>query len=214
MASPAERAYALLTSWGLPAGAATGVVGNLVAESGLRTDAVGDGGLARGIAQWHPSRWLAMRRWAKSRNLDPGTLEAQLGYVAVEAQTATGGNVWGQLKGTNDPLAAAALFMRKFERPADQSQAAAQRRLDAGVKALGGAGQAAPSSGGTAPSPDPTGGGGMAQTVGIVGTTVDKARELVIMAPFLILGVALVGAGAFKVAAPGLKSLPIPPIPL
>lgn len=41
---------------------AAGIVGNLMGESNLNTRAVGDGGLARGIAQWHPDRWGHMVR--------------------------------------------------------------------------------------------------------------------------------------------------------
>jgi hypothetical protein len=41
-----------------------GLVGNLIAESNLSTTAVGDGGKARGIAQWHPDRQANFRQFA------------------------------------------------------------------------------------------------------------------------------------------------------
>lgn len=52
------------------------LVGNFVAESGLRPDAVGDHGLALGIAQWHPSRRVGL----------PDDLQGQLQYAWNEIQ--------------------------------------------------------------------------------------------------------------------------------
>lgn len=136
MATRAEYAYSYLRSAGLSDGAAVGVVGNLIAESGLSTTIKGDGGKATGLAQWHPDRWGNLVSWARARGKDPNSLETQLGYAVVEAQTPTGGNVWGRLKGVTDPVVASALWMRLFERPADQSDAAARRRAQRGIEAL------------------------------------------------------------------------------
>lgn len=52
------------------------LVGNFVAESGLRPDQPGDDGLALGIAQWHPERRVGL----------PTTLEGQLEYAWNEIQ--------------------------------------------------------------------------------------------------------------------------------
>ena len=53
--SPGD-AVSRFQSHGVPAHIAQGIVGNLMAESGLRTGAVGDGGKALSLAQWHPDR--------------------------------------------------------------------------------------------------------------------------------------------------------------
>jgi len=53
---------------GLSKHAAAGIVGNLYAESRLKTDAVGDGGTSGGIAQWHGPRWKQLQAFAKARN--------------------------------------------------------------------------------------------------------------------------------------------------
>ena len=54
----ASEALEFFQSKGYSKEQAAGIVGNLQAESGknLRTDSVGDGGKAYGIAQWHPDR--------------------------------------------------------------------------------------------------------------------------------------------------------------
>lgn len=52
------------------------IVGNLVAESGLRENGTGDGGLALGLAQWHPGRRVDM----------PSDFHGQLNYVLIEMQ--------------------------------------------------------------------------------------------------------------------------------
>lgn len=53
--SPGD-AVSRFQSHGVPAHIAQGIVGNLMAESGLKTGAVGDGGKALSLAQWHPDR--------------------------------------------------------------------------------------------------------------------------------------------------------------
>ncbi len=52
------------------------LVGNFIGESSLRPEAVGDNGLALGIAQWHPSRRVGL----------PGDLQGQLEYAWAEIQ--------------------------------------------------------------------------------------------------------------------------------
>lgn len=139
--SAAQQAHRILTSLGLSSEAATGVIGNLMAESGLNPRGpAGDGGLAKGIAQWHPDRYAQMRHWAFSHGYNPDTLEGQLRFVAYEAGTPAGGNVWGDLKKSKSIGEAAALFMRRFERPADQSDANAKSRAQRGIDALDGKG--------------------------------------------------------------------------
>lgn len=217
MASNAEFAYSYLRSAGLSDGAAVGVVGNLIAESGLNTRIKGDGGRATGLAQWHDPRWSSLVSWARAKGQDPYALETQLGYAVVEANTAAGGNVWAKLKSVKDPVTASALWMRLFERPADQSDAAAQRRAQAGVKALKG-------SSGTdwkkvvASGLDPLGIGskvlGVGEDVvsaaadpvgaaiqGAATTVVEGAKPLMLKGAFTLLAVGLIGAGAYRAVA-------------
>jgi peptidoglycan hydrolase-like protein with peptidoglycan-binding domain len=64
---------------------AAGIVGNLQAESGanLNTAAVGDGGKAYGIAQWHPDRQAKFAK-AFGKNISQSDLTDQLAFVQWE----------------------------------------------------------------------------------------------------------------------------------
>lgn len=63
MPTNSEKAYTYFREQGLNPAAAAGLVGNLYVESGgFSPDVIedrrrGDGGIAHGIAQWHPDRW-------------------------------------------------------------------------------------------------------------------------------------------------------------
>jgi hypothetical protein len=143
MSKNAQDVYATLQQAGLPAGAAAGVVGNLVYESGspdLPTHAVGDNGSAHGIGQWHPDRWANLLTYAKRNGGDPYALPTQVGFAIQEAKGTKVGNrsLWDILRNTSDPFQASKLWMTKFERPSDQSDAAALKRMNAGKDALGG----------------------------------------------------------------------------
>jgi len=132
----AVRVFQDLTTLGLSPGAATGVIGNLVAESGVSPTSVQRGGPGRGIAQWSSGgRWDQLLAWARGRGSDPYSLSAQEAFMVQEMQAM---GVWSQLQGTTDPLTAATIVMRKYEMPADQSAANAQHRAILGAQALAG----------------------------------------------------------------------------
>ena len=105
-----------LMSLGWSKAAASGIVGNLVQESGLRTDAVGDDGTSGGIAQWHNERWDALRRFAAERGKDWTDLDTQIAYLDHELRTneSEAGN---KLRNVQDAAEGASVFMREFERP-------------------------------------------------------------------------------------------------
>lgn len=130
--------YDYLISQGFSKGGAEGVIGNLTWESGLNPTIKGDKGTSYGIAQWHNSRWDNLNKFAASKNMQPGTLEAQQQFLMHELST----GYPGLLKKLKDPnitkLEAAGLFMTKFERPKDQSSEAALKRANAYGKAVTG----------------------------------------------------------------------------
>lgn len=145
----AITAYRDLIAAGLSPGAAVGVVGNLIAESGVNPASVqAGGGPGRGIAQWSVgARWATLQSWAAAHSMDPMTLDTQLAFLIYEARS-TG--VWGQLLGTSDPQQASKIFMTQYERPADQSAANAAYRASLGQAAVAGAS----TTGGAAPVSD------------------------------------------------------------
>lgn len=86
--NPAVRtAYDFFMRKGYSQAQTAGIVGNLMGESSFRTHAVGDSGLAKGIAQWHPDRWNPLVAWAQSQGKDPFDLTTQLEMVDHELRT-------------------------------------------------------------------------------------------------------------------------------
>lgn len=80
-----EKAWNFLKQKGLSNEQAAGIIGNLLAESGLDPKAK-NGSSYYGIAQWSAnSRWAGLVNWAKGKNMDPWTLDAQLNYLWKEA---------------------------------------------------------------------------------------------------------------------------------
>ena len=134
----ADDIYAFLMKNGLSSSGATGVIGNLYQESGLNPGAVGDSGTSGGIAQWHNGRWSNLNSFAKSKNLSPSSTAAQEQYLIYDLKK-NYPSLMNSLssKGITEGNAAA-LFMRQYERPADQSMAAAQKRANLGVQAVKG----------------------------------------------------------------------------
>ena len=104
---------------------ASGITGNLQAESGLRAIneknplvAGSRGGF--GWAQWTGPRRVAFEKYARDNNLDPKSDEANYGYLKKELQSAEYAPMLkqlGQLKGPDAARASAALFEKLFERP-------------------------------------------------------------------------------------------------
>ena len=86
-----KAALAFYKSKGFSDTGAAYMVGNLLQESGLRPEAVGDNGKAFGLAQWRidqaaGARWLGYLKWAKENNKQVGDFYAQLEYTIVEGQ--------------------------------------------------------------------------------------------------------------------------------
>jgi hypothetical protein len=134
--SNAQTVYEHLVGLGLPPGAATGVIGNLVAESGVNPRAVQPKGPGRGIVQWSlGGRWNQLLAWARGKSADPWALATQEAFMVAEMKSM---GVWDQLKTINDPTTAAALVMRKYEMPADQTDANARKRANLGIEAVEG----------------------------------------------------------------------------
>ena len=72
---------------GVNTAAACGVLANVEAESGFRTDAVGDAGMSYGICQWYDTRCRSLREWCSKNGKDHTTLDGQLWYMKHELET-------------------------------------------------------------------------------------------------------------------------------
>jgi hypothetical protein len=112
----ASRAMDFFIEKGWTPQQAAGIVGNLQQESGpnLSTNAVGDGGSAYGIAQWHPDR---QARFAEvfGKDIRQSTMQEQLAFVQWELMNSEK-NAGSVLRGAGDPSSAAQIVDELYER--------------------------------------------------------------------------------------------------
>ena len=126
-----------LMGQGMSANGAAGVVSNLLAESGLRTTALGDNKTSYGIAQWHNGRWDALKNFAQKSGLDASSLDAQSQFLMKELRQKQYGSLMSTLSDPNvSAYDATAAFMKTFERPTNTSVEAVTGRYNKGQSAL------------------------------------------------------------------------------
>lgn len=133
-ASPREVIDFLMKK-GLNLAAACGIAGNIQAESGFRTNAVGDSGTSFGICQWHNNRGTAMKNYCEAFGGNWNiNLTGQLEYLWHELQTVPSYSLPALRAVTNSlegAKMAADIFVRKFEIPAEVDKASIKRQQNA-----------------------------------------------------------------------------------
>lgn len=116
----ASEAMAFFQAKGWTKEQAAGIVGNLQAESGanMKTDSVGDGGKAYGIAQWHPDRQAKFQQ-VYGKPIQQAGFKEQLEFVNWELNNneKRAGDV---LRATKTPEEAAAAVDKYYERSSGQ----------------------------------------------------------------------------------------------
>ncbi len=115
--SSASRAVDFFTGRGWSKEQSQGLVARLMKESGLDPRAMGDGGAAAGIAQWHPDRQANFKQYS-GKDISQSTLEDQLGFVNYELTQGTEKRAGTMLKGTTSARAAEGVAAGYYERPA------------------------------------------------------------------------------------------------
>ena len=112
----ARTAFNYFVNAGYTPEQASGIVGNLMQESGPGLDPTiyGDGGNAFGIAQWN-DRQDNYRGWAAANGRDPNDLQTQLDFITYELGS-TETRARDALRVADTPQEAAAAFLG-FERP-------------------------------------------------------------------------------------------------
>jgi hypothetical protein len=118
----ASKARAYFQAQGWSAAQAAGMVDRLQKESAMNTGAIGDGGSAYGIAQWHPDRQAAFAKWA-GHDIRNSTIDEQLGFVNYELTSGNERNAGNALRGTLSESDAYDKFTRLYERPANPGSA-------------------------------------------------------------------------------------------
>ena len=111
----AKQAIDFFRNKGLTKEQASGIVGNLEAESGLNTTTRGDNRTSYGIAQWHNQRWTNLRNFASSKGASIDDFKTQLEYLWHELNTSEN-EALQHLMQTKTPTEAARSFAYKFER--------------------------------------------------------------------------------------------------
>lgn len=119
-----------LMSMGFTASAAAGVVGNLVQESGLCTDAIGDNGTSGGLAQWHNERLDALKRFAAARGKKWTDLDTQIEFLAEEMRTSYA-DTYAKMQSAELPEIAGQIMTDEYEIPDPASANYAQRQANA-----------------------------------------------------------------------------------
>lgn len=133
----AGRALRYFQNKGFTPEQAAGIVGNLQAESGVKLNpaAVGDGGKAWGIAQWHPARRAIWEKATGKQWRIDGTepnFDEQIVFIMYELQR-TESRAMKRLRATTSVEDAAIVFDKYYER---SSGAHRQKRVDLAQKLL------------------------------------------------------------------------------
>lgn len=113
------RAMHYLVGLGYTAEGSAGIVGNLMAESGMQADIsqIGGGG-GYGLAQWTwPPRKRALKVFAEDKGKQVSDFELQLEFLAQELAGSEFKALDRVLRTTTSAKAAANLFCMVFERP-------------------------------------------------------------------------------------------------
>ena len=131
----AAHAMAFFQQQGWTKNQAAGLAANLQEESQFKANAVGDGGKAYGIGQWHSDR-QAMFAKQFGHSIKGSSLDEQLKFVQFELShnEKRAGN---RLKATNSAAEAGAAISKFYERPAAIAAAQAKRGAMADKMARG-----------------------------------------------------------------------------
>jgi len=105
---------------------AIGIAANIQRESAGNHQAVGDGGRAFGLAQWHPDRQARFAQWA-GKDIRQSTRDEQLAFINHELRNGTERKAGAALMGARSAAEAASIVSEKYERPANTAGESASR---------------------------------------------------------------------------------------
>jgi hypothetical protein len=105
---------------------AAGLAANIKRESAFKADAVGDGGKAYGIAQWHPDRQAEFKK-KFGKDIQGSSLEEQMAFMHHELTAGKEKGAGDKLRQATTAQDAAAAVSKHYERPADKEGEATKR---------------------------------------------------------------------------------------
>lgn len=120
---------------------AKGIAANLEQESNFQPDAVGDGGNAYGMAQWHPDRQANFAKFS-GKDIRQSTAQEQLEFINYELTRGAEKSAGERLKMATSAPEAAGIVSQYYERPADTDGEIARRAAIA--ESYGGSPEAQP----------------------------------------------------------------------
>lgn len=133
-----------LVQRGLPQHAAQGIAMNINDESGFNPAAVGDNGNALGLAQWNGPRMDALKQFAAQQGKPATDPNVQMDFLTQELQGPESGAMQA-IMSTKSPGEAAAAFLNKYERPAEQNRTRREAAYLGGGQQYAQAAQSGPS---------------------------------------------------------------------
>lgn len=125
-----DAAMAFYQKMGWSREQAAGLVANLHDESAMNHKAVGDGGSAYGLGQWHPDRQANFAKWA-GKDIRDSSAQEQLEFVHYELTKGNERAAGDALRAAKTAREAGQIVSMKYERPAAVFEAARNRGMTA-----------------------------------------------------------------------------------
>lgn len=125
-----KEAFKFFTGKGWSKEQAAGIIANLDHESKFDPKAIGDGGKAVGIAQWHPDRQANFKK-VYGKNLKDASLKEQFEFINYEMTEGKEQNAGNKLKQAKTASEAGAIVSKYYERPKLVQAEAAKRATTA-----------------------------------------------------------------------------------
>ena len=113
-------------SMGWGSAPAAGLAASVIRESNGNPNAVGDGGKAYGIGQWHPDRQAEFTR-VFGKSIKGSSLDEQLNFMNYELKAGNEQGAGRKLASANDAYSAGSIVSKYYERPADKEGEASYR---------------------------------------------------------------------------------------
>lgn len=137
-----------LRSKGISEVLATGIAARIQKESQFNAKAVGDGGQAYGLLQWHPDRQAEFSKYL-GKDIKRSTETEQMDFIVHEITKGKEKSNWEKVKGSQTPYEAGSAFSRYVVRPGITEEAKEREARETGELAESYGRSAAPAS--TAP---------------------------------------------------------------
>lgn len=129
-ATTTKQALSYFQSQGWTKEQAAGLAANLLRESSLNPNAVGDHGAAYGIGQWHADRQAEFKK-IFGKDIRGSSLDEQLAFVQYELTKGNEKTAGDKLRSAKTAYESGSIVSRYYERPANSNTEATVRGGDA-----------------------------------------------------------------------------------